>query len=43
MAKLQGQDKLILCQYLSGEKQNLIAKNFNISPSAINQRLEKII
>lgn len=43
LAKLQGQDKLILCQYLSGIKQNLIAKNFNISPSAINQRLEKII
>lgn len=43
LAKLQGQDKLILCQYLSGIKQNLIAKNFNISSSAINQRLEKII
>lgn len=43
MAKLQEQDKLILCQYFSGVKQNLIAKNFNISPSAINQRLEKII
>ena len=43
LSKLQGQDKLILCQYLAGTKQNVIADRFGISPSAINQRLEKII
>lgn len=43
LSKLQGQDKLILCQYLAGTKQNVIAERFGISPSAINQRLEKII
>ena len=43
LSKLQGQDKLILCQYLAGTKQNAIAERFGISPSAINQRLEKII
>ena len=32
-----------MCQYLAGTKQNVIAERFGISPSAINQRLEKII
>lgn len=43
LSRLQGQDKLILCQYLAGTKQNVIAERLGISPSVINQRLEKII
>lgn len=43
LSRLQGQDKLKLCQYFAGTKQNVIANRFGISPSAINQKLEKII
>ena len=43
LSKLQGQDKLILCQYLAGTKQNVIAERFGISPSAINQALLNLI
>lgn len=41
--KLPEQDRVIFTEYLLGVKQNVIAEKYNISPSAINQRLEKII
>lgn len=43
MLKLPEKDRLILCQYLAGTKQNKIAESLGMSPSAINQYLEKII
>lgn len=41
MLKLPEKDRLILCQYLAGTKQNKIAESLGMSPSAINQYLEK--
>lgn len=43
MFKLPEKDRIILCQYLTGTKQNKIAESLGMSPSAVHQYLEKII
>lgn len=43
LTKLPDEDRTIFYKYLIGIPQNQIAESLNISPSAINQRLEKII
>ncbi len=43
LVKLPEDDRYIFEKYLMGVKQNDIAEELGISPSAINQRLEKII
>lgn len=41
--KLPEMDRKIFLEYMNGVKQKNIAEKFGISPSAINQRLDKII
>ena len=43
LTKLPEEDRTIFYQYLNGIPQKQIAESMGISPSAINQRLEKII